>query len=207
MFGEPGTKELKIISSSDPVDYSFAGYSYDVVSGNYETQTRHYDPNTGTFLSQDPIGLAGGKNIYAYVGNSPLTHTDPFGLDTYQLGASISGTGFGFSGSAGLGLAVDSKGNIGFYGSYSIGVGVGEGFTFGGQYQQSNANNVCDLRGPFTTASIGAGSGAGGSAEFFNGYGSQGQPVSGTGFTIGAGAGAGGSLTYGPTSIPFVFSP
>jgi uncharacterized protein RhaS with RHS repeats len=39
-----------------------------------------YDPQTGRFLSQDPIGLAGGVNLYAYAGNNPSSYSDPFGL-------------------------------------------------------------------------------------------------------------------------------
>ncbi|MGH7931081.1 MAG: RHS repeat-associated core domain-containing protein, partial [Candidatus Binatia bacterium] len=35
----------------------------------------------GRFLSEDPIGIAGGLNLYAYSGNDPVNNRDPFGLD------------------------------------------------------------------------------------------------------------------------------
>jgi len=43
-------------------------------------RNRWYDPQTGRFLTQDPIGLAGGVNLYSYAGNNPISFGDPFGL-------------------------------------------------------------------------------------------------------------------------------
>jgi hypothetical protein len=40
---------------------------------------RYYDPEAGQYASQDPIGLAGGLGLHAYV-HDPLTWVDPFGL-------------------------------------------------------------------------------------------------------------------------------
>jgi hypothetical protein len=139
--------------------------------------------------------------------NNPLSYIDPSGLWTLQGGASFSGTIWGISGNLGFGIAFDDKGNIAPYASWALGSGFGAGFVAGGQIQQSDAESVCDLAGPFNSASIGVGEGTAGSIEFFNGFGSNGQPVVGKGFTLGAGVGAGGSITRGPTHIPIVFHP
>lgn len=40
---------------------------------------RYYDPEIGRFLQRDPIGIRGGPNTYAYVGNSPSNLVDPSG--------------------------------------------------------------------------------------------------------------------------------
>jgi len=41
---------------------------------------RHYSPETGRFLSEDPIGFAGGQiNQYVYVFNNPVLYIDPSG--------------------------------------------------------------------------------------------------------------------------------
>ena len=40
---------------------------------------RYYDPDTGRFLTRDPIGS--GRNWYAYAGNSPIVRADASGLE------------------------------------------------------------------------------------------------------------------------------
>lgn len=52
-------------------------------SGLYLMGHRHYDPSLGRFLSQDPIGFAGGLNLYEYGRSSPTLFTDSAGLDPY----------------------------------------------------------------------------------------------------------------------------
>src|SRR6266545_5316011 len=59
----------------------FAGASTPNASGGFiYLRNRWYDPKTGRFLTQDPIGLAGGVNLYSYAGNNPVSFGDPFGL-------------------------------------------------------------------------------------------------------------------------------
>jgi RHS repeat-associated protein len=47
---------------------------------------RYYDPGTGRWLNRDPMGEAGGLNLYQYVYNSPLNYVDPDGLWGIQFG-------------------------------------------------------------------------------------------------------------------------
>jgi hypothetical protein len=52
------------------------------VAGHYYYRGRFYDPVTGRFLSQDPIGFeAGDTSFYRYVGNQPTSFIDPEGLE------------------------------------------------------------------------------------------------------------------------------
>ena len=40
---------------------------------------RYYDPQTGRFLTRDPMGYDGGINLYGYVGNDPVNMVDSSG--------------------------------------------------------------------------------------------------------------------------------
>jgi RHS repeat-associated protein len=46
----------------------------------YYYKARMYSPKIGRFLQPDPIGYAGGTNLYSYVGNDSVNRTDPSGL-------------------------------------------------------------------------------------------------------------------------------
>ena len=49
-------------------------------NGLYYYRARYYDPVLKRFISEDPIGLAGGINSHAYVEGDPVSFTDPEGL-------------------------------------------------------------------------------------------------------------------------------
>jgi hypothetical protein len=50
------------------------------VDGFQYLRNRWYDPGTGRFTQEDPIGFAGGVNLYAYAGSNPVAWSDPYGL-------------------------------------------------------------------------------------------------------------------------------
>jgi RHS repeat-associated protein len=55
------------------------GQYFDAETGLHYSRFRHYDPSIGRFVTEDPIGLAGGTNLFVYAPN-PITWVDPFGL-------------------------------------------------------------------------------------------------------------------------------
>ncbi len=68
--------------------YTFTGREWGEIEGLYHYRYRNYDPRTGRFTSEDPIGFqAGQHHLSAYVGNSPTSYVDPWGLMAIAEGA------------------------------------------------------------------------------------------------------------------------
>ncbi|MBK6423777.1 MAG: RHS repeat-associated core domain-containing protein [Gemmatimonadetes bacterium] len=69
-------------------------------------RNRAYDSRSGRWLQEDPIGIAGGINLYQFNGNNPVAYTDPFGLcpkqdllcQVFVSGAQALGGAAGFFG-------------------------------------------------------------------------------------------------------------
>ncbi|WP_434219760.1 RHS repeat-associated core domain-containing protein [Escherichia coli] len=59
------------------------GQQYDEESGLYYNRHRYYDPLRGRYITQDPIGLKGGWNLYTYP-LSPVNSMDPLGLYEFK---------------------------------------------------------------------------------------------------------------------------
>ncbi|MBC8955025.1 RHS family protein [Xenorhabdus sp. PB62.4] len=80
-----GKAERSQVIASNDADYHvncnlrFLGQYEDEESGLYYNRFRYYSPETGQYLSPDPIGLMGGLNPYGYVHN-PSNWVDPYGL-------------------------------------------------------------------------------------------------------------------------------
>jgi RHS repeat-associated protein len=61
-----------------PQNLRYQGQYLDRETGLHYNAFRYYDPDVGRFINQDPIGLAGGTNLYAYAPN-PVSWIDPWG--------------------------------------------------------------------------------------------------------------------------------
>ena len=59
----------------------FQGKYYDAESGLNYFYHRYYNPAIGRFMTEDPIALYSGPNMYEVMGNDTVNFKDPFGLD------------------------------------------------------------------------------------------------------------------------------
>lgn len=99
-------------SATAPNQYS--GRENDGDTNLYYYRARYYSPTLNRFISQDPIGLGGGMNVYGYVAADPITYRDPSGheLIAGAVGSAV-GAGFGLltgylSGDRGEALLIDA---------------------------------------------------------------------------------------------------
>ena len=66
----------------------YPGQYADKGTGLHYNTFRFYDPDVGRYISQDPIGLSGGDNLYSYTYN-PTGNVDPLGRCSTDLGKSM----------------------------------------------------------------------------------------------------------------------
>jgi RHS repeat-associated protein len=73
---ERGEDALLLERTEQPL--RFPGQYADSATGLHYNTFRYYDPDVGRYIGQDPIGLSGGINLYAYCPN-PMAWYDPLG--------------------------------------------------------------------------------------------------------------------------------
>ena len=74
-----GRKKRKGNNNSSFIPFKYQGQYEDIETGLYYNRFRYYDSCTGNYISQDPIGLAGGNpTLYAYV-KATTCYLDIFG--------------------------------------------------------------------------------------------------------------------------------
>ena len=81
---DPYGRPTKVEGNMDS-DFGFTGHYFHAPSKLHLALYRAYDSETGRWLNRDPIGEAGGINLYGYVFNDPVNSIDRFGLFTYLV--------------------------------------------------------------------------------------------------------------------------
>ena len=75
-----GRKKRKNSNKSSFIPFKYQGQYEDIETGLYYNRFRYYEPNAGSYISQDPIGLEGNNpTLYGYV-NDINTYLDVLGL-------------------------------------------------------------------------------------------------------------------------------
>jgi RHS repeat-associated protein len=72
---------LAISASAIGNRFGYQGQPFDLDTGLVDMRARFYRPGWGRFVQPDPIGFAGGSNLFGFVGSAPMKWWDPMGLD------------------------------------------------------------------------------------------------------------------------------
>ncbi len=125
--------------ATDPIELNLRmpGQYFDEETGTFQNYFRDYDPAVGRYRQADPIGLAGGANVYQYAGSNPVTDTDPNGLN--PVAGAMTG--------AGVGSAFGPVGTV-VGGLAGAGVGALIGWNVVGPMLAKPPDNARDPRGP-----------------------------------------------------------
>jgi RHS repeat-associated protein len=67
---------------------------FDAETGLHYNYHRYFDPKVGRYLTPDPIGQAGGLNLYAFVEGDAANFTDPLGLQRLTTDAQVRDASF-----------------------------------------------------------------------------------------------------------------
>ena len=79
------------------IRYRFQCREWSAATGLVNFRMRWYDPETGRWLSKDPIGLSGGLDLYAFCEDAPILYSDPRGeslLEAICAAAAITAVGY-----------------------------------------------------------------------------------------------------------------
>ncbi len=140
-----------LLSGTVGSDLGYAGYFHHAASGLEFSLTRAYDPMHARWLERDPLGERGGINLYAYVGDAPVSLTDPLGLCASRAHclevASLD---------KGLSIAGDIFGAIPLVGNVANAINLG--FTGYGLYGAITGQGVDSEVGAVTSSAAVAGS-------------------------------------------------
>jgi RHS repeat-associated protein len=133
-------------------EVGYTGHHHHAKSELILTWFRAYDAEMGRWLSADPIGEAGGLNLYAYVGGNPANLHDPDGLFAKEIGGGLISLGLGYATARLSGECYSAKDAAIDFASGALGLGAiknaGKAFKAYKKYRNIQRKFVPALRGP-----------------------------------------------------------
>ncbi len=142
-------------------------------AGTFYRRNRVYDPQSGRFTQEDPIGLAGGINLYGFANGDPVSYSDPYGLcpfcvayglfeagsTLYDLG-DLAYTAYKYTKGETTGLALGATAVGTVVGVWSFGGGLGKAAREGVEFGVRGATNLAEqLAARDLSAGVRAGAG------------------------------------------------
>jgi RHS repeat-associated protein len=116
------------VSGTGATTLGYTGRENDGATGLYYYRARYYSPQLGRFISEDPLGLGGGANFYAYAFGDPVDYRDPSGKCPWCAAAAVVGA---VMNAANNYSAYESGQISGFQYFEDIAVGAGTGYLSG----------------------------------------------------------------------------
>jgi len=118
--------KMKQVQESFPNFYTYTGREWDADAGLYYYRARWYDPAIGRFMSEDPIGFAGGDaNLFRYVLNGPINGVDPSGLAEIKWPLLLIGIQHVLEGGGIMGVGIFAPIGLAEFGPVGVAVGLG----------------------------------------------------------------------------------
>jgi RHS repeat-associated protein len=117
----------KVVSKTGILDqpFQFSTKYYDQQTGLNYYGYRFYSAALGRWINRDPLGEAGGINLYGFVGNNPTNYIDPYG----EMGAAAAAIPLaGKIGAGGVGLGAFGTAAVWTGGALAAGA-IGYGVT------------------------------------------------------------------------------
>jgi RHS repeat-associated protein len=127
----------KVTLANVSLNLGFPGQYYDAETWTWNNGYRDYVSGFGRYLESDPIGIRGGVDPYAYVGDNPITGFDTFGLQDESVNKQQAENGVqGVVNEAGAILIPDRAGAISDIGGSLAGGAVAMGSVYHSLAQQ-----------------------------------------------------------------------